>query len=137
MCSRAGFLGLLIIARSFSRPSFFGGCGLVNPLADADAFKVVAAVAVNRRVAAGRVVHSLFAAADGAQAEVLRQEAIAAFLALEHQILEALLGGVEQLVNRPFALFSPQNSHRLFERVKTRVLGVQDGPVEKVEESFA
>ncbi len=100
------------------------GGGLVDSLADAGPVEVVATSAVDRGVTAGRVIHPLFTAADGAQPEILRQETIAALLALEQEILERLLAAVEELVDDPAAAAGAQNRHRFLEYMKTGMLRV-------------
>ena len=143
LCARAGLRGLLIgrtqplrVRGTSGRrcPGSLRRGRLVDALADADAFEVVAAPAVGRGIAAGGVVHPLLAAAHRAQPEVLRQEAIAALLALEQHVFEGLFAAVEESVDRPFAPVGPEGRHRLSERMKARVLGVQKGPMREVEE---
>ena len=79
----------------FFKAVFFGCRGFIDKLSDADLFEIVAAFSLGRRVAAGRVVKAFFALADGAKPEVFRQIAVAAALAVEHQIFEADLARVE------------------------------------------
>ena len=73
----------------------FSGSGLVNKLAYANVFNVIAAVAINGGIPTGSIVHSLFTFTDCTQAEVLMQKTIAAFLAVKYQILDGLFRSVK------------------------------------------
>jgi len=96
---------------SFFEPfdtTFFGSGGLINLLCNANSLKIVAAVAVHSGVTAGGVVHTFFTAADCTQAEILGQEAISAFLAVEDEIFGYFFRGVKQFIQWAFLLVDSQ-----------------------------
>ena len=134
---QCGDAGAIDLPAQFFTAARFGGGGGVGFFADAEPFEIVAAVAGDGGIAAGGVVEAFFAAADGAVREIFGQVAVAAFLTFEQAIFKAFFDGVEAFVGQAAFAVGPDGLERAAEGLKAGVIGVEDRPVHKIEESLA